>query len=263
MPHERIFGSRPSLEGIPVFDQTVVVRTPEPIRRKHYRFNGRGNIGGFVGFSDEIRGYRVYVPSHGKPIKETTDVVILDSMLVDEVVLEDDQEPLNQGEDVDDDAAPSINERNSAPVYTQDAERILHDTSWSPEEVEAANGVSELTRRRRSERVSARNIGPAFLCLAEVIREPLTVREARQSPQWHSWKTAIRTEIKALEANHTFVLVGPPSWSTHPGKYHPVPHQDWTYWRNSAVQGTCLCTGRQADFSARLHRHTGSSSRLD
>jgi hypothetical protein len=187
MPHERIFGSRPSLEGFPVFDQTVVVRTPEPIRRKHYRFNGRGNIGGFVGFSDEIRGYRVYVPSHGKPIKETTDVVILDSMLVDEVVLEDDQEPLNQGEDVDDDAAPSINERNSAPVYTQDAERILHDTSWSPEEVEAANGVSELTRRRRSERVSARNIGPAFLCLA-----------------------AIRTEIKALEANPTFVLVGPP-----------------------------------------------------
>jgi hypothetical protein len=101
-PHERIFGTKPSLAGMPIFGQTVVVRTPEPVRRKRYRFDGRGNIGGFVGFSDEIRGYRVYVPGHGRPIKETTDVILLDTMLVEEIVLEGDIEPSSEeGEDTD------------------------------------------------------------------------------------------------------------------------------------------------------------------
>lgn len=208
-PHERLFADKPSLAGIPIFGQAVVVRTPEPIRRKYYRFDGRGNIGGFVGFSEAIRGYRVYVPGHGRPIKESTDVIVLDSMLVDEVLLDDEQaSPTLRYSNSDADQADLSPTRS--PNRVREAASRLQDTSWSSEQVEHVNGTSELTRRRRSERISARNIGPEFLCLVDVIREPMSMREARLSPQWKFWNAAIRQEIKALEDNATFTLVDPP-----------------------------------------------------
>lgn len=203
-PHERLLGSKPTLAGIPVFGQTLVVRTPEPHRRKILRFNGRGSIGGFVGFSEEIRGYKVYIPGDGRPIKESTDVAILDSMLVDEISLDDDQNsPTPEQEANEALERPALLPSNAIAS-------TLHDTGLTTEAVEAVNGTSDLTRRRRSERISARAIGSAFLCLVEIIREPLTVAEARRSPQWPHWEEAIRKEIHALRTNNTFVLVDPP-----------------------------------------------------
>ncbi|KAG7378873.1 hypothetical protein PHYPSEUDO_009409 [Phytophthora pseudosyringae] len=71
---------------------------------------------------EEIRGYKVYVPSHGHPIKEITDVIVLDSMLVDEVVLEDGQPAPNPDE-------ASSGEQAEAPANTQEAASRLRDTS--------------------------------------------------------------------------------------------------------------------------------------
>jgi hypothetical protein len=76
--------------------------------------------------------------------------------------------------------------------------------------VDSSNGTSELTRRRRSERISARNLDAALLCLTEIIREPLPVAKTRQSPQWPAWEQAIRVELEALKANDTYLLVDPP-----------------------------------------------------
>jgi hypothetical protein len=67
-----------------------------------------------------------------------------------------------------------------------------------------------MTRTRRSERISSRAVNAAFMCLAEVIGEPLNMAEARRSPQWPEWERAVKIEIQALEANRTFVVVDPP-----------------------------------------------------
>ncbi|KAE9266532.1 hypothetical protein PR003_g32093, partial [Phytophthora rubi] len=77
--------------------------------------------------------------------------------------------------------------------------------------VEEFNGTPDLTRRRRSERISSRLIGQAFMVLCEAINEPMTLAEARRSPLWPLWKRAIEEEIEALRANDTFDLVEPPS----------------------------------------------------
>ena len=192
-PHERLFGSKPFLGSLPIFGQSLVVRTPDPIRRKSVRFDGRGNIGAFVGFSEQVRGFRVYIPGDRRPIKETTDVVELDSMLRDEVVLPDDQEPPAAG-------------------GGDEAAELLRDlTGLSDREVEAINGITDMTRRRRSERIQARSINAAFLAVGEIIREPLNLVEARRSAQWDKWQEAIQVELRALEANETFDLVDPPS----------------------------------------------------
>jgi hypothetical protein len=198
-PHERLFGSRPFLGSLPIFGQSLVVRTPDPLRRKTVRFDGRGNIGAFVGFSEHVRGFRVYVPGDGRPIKETTDVVQLDSMLRDEVVLPDDQEPPEAGGG---DAA--------AIELLRDLTGLSSLPGLSDREVEAINGITDLTRRRRSERIQARNLNAAFLVVAEVIREPLNLAEARRSPQWPQWEQAIEFEIRALKANATFEFVDLP-----------------------------------------------------
>lgn len=201
-PHEKIFKSRPTWTSIPIFGQAMVVRTPDAVRRKRFRFYGRGRVGGFVGFSEAIKGYKVYVPGvGGRPVKATTDVVILDTMIHQEVALEDEQTP-PESDAVEDDA-------DLQPV-DQRVTRALRDTSVPAEAVEMINGTSELTRRRRSERISARELSAAFICLTEVIREPLNVAEARRSPQWPQWKNAIRIEVQALAANQTYTLVDPP-----------------------------------------------------
>ncbi|KAE9275530.1 hypothetical protein PR003_g29311 [Phytophthora rubi] len=57
-PHERLFGSRPDFSNLPVFGQAVVVRTPEPLRQKRFRFRGRGVIGAFIGFSESVKVWR-------------------------------------------------------------------------------------------------------------------------------------------------------------------------------------------------------------
>lgn len=100
-PHEKIDGARPNLRTIPVFGQSVVMRIPEPVRRKRFRFDGRGELGAFVGFSEVIRGYKVYIPGERKRIKETAGVMALDRMLYDEVVIpaDDDEPPDDQVED--------------------------------------------------------------------------------------------------------------------------------------------------------------------
>lgn len=205
-PHERLFGVKPKLNPLPVFGQTMVVRTPDPLRRKNVRFDGRGNLGAFVGFSEEIRGFRVYVVGDGRPVKETTDVVTLDTMLADEIVLDDDQPLPDNG----DSTAVDADVEHSEPSRAEAARRVLQDTSLPREQVEEVNGTSELTRVRRSERLSARHIDSAFILLTEIIREPLNMAEARRSPQWTFWEKAIIVEIKALMENNTFTLVDPP-----------------------------------------------------
>ncbi|KAE8995148.1 hypothetical protein PR001_g20196 [Phytophthora rubi] len=218
-PHQHLFGSTPNLSKLPVFGQSMAVRTPEEVRRKHFRFYGRGAVGAFVGFNEDTKGYKVYVPGYGRPIKETTDVIVLDTLLYDEIVLDDDASPPPEGGGEDDHQAdelvdeaaialPSSNGRD--PSRMRDVTAILRDTSLPKAVVDAANGTPALTDRRRSERISAREITTSFLCLAELIREPLNMVEARRSPQWEQWRQAITVEIAALKANNPFTLIDLP-----------------------------------------------------
>ncbi len=45
---------------------------------------------------------------------------------------------------------------------------------------------------RLSERLQTRSVGQAFLTMAEVTNQPLTLKEARRSRDWPVWDQAIR-----------------------------------------------------------------------
>ncbi|KAE9008833.1 hypothetical protein PR001_g16584, partial [Phytophthora rubi] len=143
-------------------------------------------------------------------------------MLFEDIVLPDDtvaappehgggDESTLEHEDDDEQNPPHVAAPTRiGPARSEAVKEALRDTSWKAVQVEGYNGSSELTRTRRSERISARALDAAFLCLAEIIREPLNMAEARSSGQWSKWERAIKTEIQALEANCTFILVDPP-----------------------------------------------------
>ncbi|KAE9045316.1 Retrovirus-related Pol polyprotein from transposon TNT 1-94 [Phytophthora rubi] len=237
-PHERLTGIKPGLRHMPVFGQSVVIRMPEPIRKKRFRFDGRGDLGGFVGFSESVKGYRVYVPGNAQRIRESAGVLALDRMLYDEVVLpDDDVAPPPEGGGVDEEgledraveaglelpAAPTATTSRN-PHQMEAVRDAVRSTHWTREAVVETNGDARLTENRSSERLSARKIGKlletrtskrlaakainaAYICFTEVIREPINLADARKTPQWPEWEKATWTEVRALEANDTYELV--------------------------------------------------------
>ncbi|KAF4148287.1 Reverse transcriptase (RNA-dependent DNA polymerase), partial [Phytophthora infestans] len=85
-------------------------------------------------------------------------------------------------------------DRTSAP--TEDDQTRERNAALFPTAIfEELNEATDLTRRRRSERISSRNIEAAFLAMTE----------------WSEWEKAIRVEIEALGSNGTFTLVTPPT----------------------------------------------------
>ncbi|GMF34430.1 unnamed protein product [Phytophthora fragariaefolia] len=68
---------------------------------------------------------------------------------------------------------------------------------------------------RRSTRIANRSISAALSAtdstLRGTIHEPVNLRAARASREWHLWEKAIQEKIVALKANDTFDLVEPPT----------------------------------------------------
>ncbi|KAE8959628.1 hypothetical protein PR001_g30657, partial [Phytophthora rubi] len=134
-PHERLFAVQPELRRVPVFGQSVVIRVPEPVRRKRFRFDGRGELGAFIGLNETIKGYRVYVPGDTQRIRESAGVIALDRMLHDDVVLPDDGTPPPPADGGGEDGYESINDEEIEAHYDEPAQ-LSHRTRRTPAEAQ-------------------------------------------------------------------------------------------------------------------------------
>ncbi|KAF4136870.1 Reverse transcriptase (RNA-dependent DNA polymerase), partial [Phytophthora infestans] len=200
-PYAKYHGKMPDLSDSHTFGESVTVLLSPEKRSTLFKFRPVDQRGVFVGHDEQRKGYFVYVREGGARIVNTARYPG-----VPMIPLQEQFSTTTSGDSMR--GRPT--ERTSAPTE-DDRTRERNTASFPTALVEELNKSTDLTRRGRSERISSRNIGAAFLAMTEVIQEPLTLEEARRSPQWSEWEKAIRVEIEALRSNGTFTLVTPPA----------------------------------------------------
>ncbi|KAG6611010.1 retrotransposon protein, putative, Ty1-copia subclass [Phytophthora cinnamomi] len=182
-PHEKNFKRRPDMSKVPIFGQAVTARIPEEIRVNYQPYtNPRGELGAFLGCTDDVGGYKVWFPGPRSPVIKANDVRLIDRMF---------HELRDVGEEDPADVAPVDDAGNA---------RASETCSGGSEH------VSVSTARRQSKRIASQSVTQAavFAILGDVLREPLNITEARRSTQWVKWNRAISEEVQALFENGTF-----------------------------------------------------------
>lgn len=227
-PYEMWFGRKPDLQHLRVFGSPVMVHTPKEKRAKWDRKSTKHIL---VGYSDNVKGYRIYNPVNNKvttsrdviiqekPQRQETVTVSLESTdsvgeLVEESVVK--LEPVNKSSssesdylDVEDESLESeaygenlnMEQTSSAPQSTEEALDTPHAGSTTP-----VPEVTEKRQRRKPDRY-----GFANMCCTATGEDGLTYAEAISGPERLMWLQAMTEELQSFQDNQAWEVVDTPS----------------------------------------------------
>lgn len=209
-PYAKYFGSQPDFGDLHAFGESVVVLLKPSQRSTKFKFRPNGQRGIFVGHDHERKGHYIYVREGGARVIHSCDVTFL-GLQAHAPTPGSQIDPLQTLEAIHRDETSSHSRPPASEFACGENETRAPMRGSSGDAVSTRPTEPNLTSRRRSLRIAQRNIGAALLVLGEIIEEPLTVEEAKQSAHWNLWENAIKDEIEALRANGTFTLVTPPA----------------------------------------------------
>lgn len=219
-PFEMWNKTKPDLSGIRIFGSTVMVHVP---KEKRLKFDKKSNKHILVGFSEHIKGYRVYNPD-SDDVTTSRDVVIVETMQSRKLNLNlENQEMLDEvGDNYFDNTLQSedLDEDTLEHISLQDD---LNDSDFIPDNIPMSADHQEHRQEsiRRSERPKKEKTFDDYVtylstdCGTDFLGDaPMTVTEALSRPDRDKWNEAMMNEMYSLIQNETWDIVDPPERST-------------------------------------------------
>jgi hypothetical protein len=208
-PFERWTGRKPDVSHVRVFGSPAMAHIP---KNKRQKWNKKGTKYIFVGYPENVKGYRLYNPKT-RQVTTSRDVIIMEKNEINSdksqiEVKENDKVPeVQEVEDED-----STEEDNTVP--DPDDPTYVCDTSSSYSTKDDANHTlseEEIpARSSKRERRPVNRYGFTNLCVlaeSESCGEEITYEEAMNGPEKEMWRQAMMEELKAFEDNQAWELV--------------------------------------------------------
>lgn len=216
-PYEVWTGEKPNLSHLRVFGSAVMVHVPKEKRLKWDRKSRKLIL---VGYSENVKGYRVYDPDSNS-VTTSRDIVIMetaestvDLQVESKCSAEDNRPEDTESSDSEEekvrDSTFNINSGTS-PVST--SEDSFSDTTSDPNiTLKESDDDAQLKRTRRKPDWFVFN----NLCVAECedSDKEITLTEALNGPESMFWKASMKEELDSFNENDAWELVDRPQDST-------------------------------------------------
>ena len=224
--YELIYGKRPHLGRFHAFGPECYFLDDRPDRKKLEPKSIRGIM---TGFSEESKGYRVWIPGT-RTIAISNDVVFPKTSILMEsdqhheedpelVEISEDNENISDNVNDDDNQDPTnnanvdnINDENSVQTGERDESTTEEPKESSPQEnSEDWVVLSAVTRDKREEKSTQGVVSKSTIKTASVTsddtEEPSTYEEAMQSKHKKEWIQAMNEVLQSLESLNVWTLM--------------------------------------------------------
>lgn len=221
-PFEMWQGTKPNLSNIRIFGSPVMVHVPKEKRNK---WDKKAQQHILVGYSEHVKGYRVYNPVTNQ-VTTSRDVVVMESLVSEAMhattettwnVEESLADPVGDDRSVGaeclerselDTEENSDSESSQLTFYEADETYVpdcspLGSPSHSPEQIS--------DRPKRERRKPDRYNQTGLLATEDT---ELTVTEALNGPESEQWKKAMDEEMESFRKNEVYELVDAPKGAT-------------------------------------------------
>lgn len=215
-PYELWTNTKPNISHLRVFGSTVMAHVP---KEKRLKWDKKSDKCILVGYSEEIKGYRIYNPNT-KLITTSRDVNIIEKHLdvTDVTVTEKNKDPKIQIEN---------EEKNLDSVGVSQSDDSFdnldndNDSTYVPTENEDSDSSTGSTgtvvqRSPARQRLKPERYGFSNMCVESTIEDvgDLLLQEALQGPEKEHWLCAIQEELKCFEDNSAWELADAPKSGT-------------------------------------------------
>ncbi|KAJ8728904.1 hypothetical protein PYW07_006600 [Mythimna separata] len=215
------------VNNLQVFGSQVSVHVPD---QKRLKFDSKAELGNFVGYGENTKGYRIYFRERNV-IEIKRDIVFIKQSIENKErerkqekeyhINFDNQEEVeqvsegeeSQYEDTENpDTIESENEQDSIHSFHEQSileEEIEEEQENSQETSEQTEEVTERPRRAKKQPSWLKDYvqGEENIFLSYCCDEPVTYQEAMKRPDKSKWEETINKELKTMEENNTWEKV--------------------------------------------------------
>lgn len=228
-PYEAWWNKKPDVSGIRVFGSEVMMQVPKEKRAKWDKKSKKTIL---VGFSENIKGYRLYDPA-------TKSIVTSRNVIINEKLTPNLNIVLDQNETEDSVSVGEVGNKNEDLLELHQSETSYEDDSSDDEFVASFEEPEQVRKSQRQPKPKSFEDYVTYISAADIDLSdvPMTLTEALSRPDSENWKEAMKEEMDSFAENETWELVDPPCEGT-------IVQCKWVYKVKSDVVNKCKYRAR-------------------